>query len=239
MIEIGGQRVLRVGVLAAASLENQLDLDVRLLPLLEVDDRHARSEIVAGVLAGDRIDGVRTQLAARGDLRDRLADARAHPDLVRAHRHLHLEGGYGCVLEDRRLARGRLVDVLRDDVQRLAGARGCLLGADRVGHGRADVGRQVGGSTRNKSDDAVEKCRKQGKKYPPRAAMTITPLDWTIVALSIVVSFIPAVLLARRAGSSSAEFFASGRSAPWWLIGVSMVATTFSTHTPNPGPNPV
>ena len=38
---------------------------------------------------------------------------------------------------------------------------------------------------------------------------------------------------ARRAGSSTAEFFTSGRAAPWWLIGVSMVATTFSTDTPN------
>src|SRR5687768_14897601 len=37
----------------------------------------------------------------------------------------------------------------------------------------------------------------------------------------------------RRAGSSTTEFFASGRAAPWWLIGVSMVATTFSTDTPN------
>jgi len=41
------------------------------------------------------------------------------------------------------------------------------------------------------------------------------------------------VLLARRAGASTAEFFTSGRAAPWWLIGVSMVATTFSTDTPN------
>jgi len=63
--------------------------------------------------------------------------------------------------------------------------------------------------------------------------MHLTPLDWWIVAISIVVSFIPAVLLAKRAGSSTAEFFTSGRSAPWWLIGVSMVATTFSTDTPN------
>jgi len=58
-------------------------------------------------------------------------------------------------------------------------------------------------------------------------------LDWAIVILSIVVSFIPALVLARRAGSSTAEFFTSGRAAPWWLIGVSMVATTFSTDTPN------
>src|SRR5918911_4971142 len=60
-----------------------------------------------------------------------------------------------------------------------------------------------------------------------------TSLDWAIVLVSIVVSFIPAILLARRAGSSTAEFFTSGRAAPWWLIGVSMVATTFSTDTPN------
>jgi Na+/proline symporter len=61
----------------------------------------------------------------------------------------------------------------------------------------------------------------------------LNSIDWLIVALSVVISFIPAVLLARRAGSSTAEFFTSGRSAPWWLIGVSMVATTFSTDTPN------
>lgn len=63
--------------------------------------------------------------------------------------------------------------------------------------------------------------------------MHLSALDWAIVFVSIVVSFIPAILLARRAGSSTAEFFTSGRAAPWWLIGVSMVATTFSTDTPN------
>jgi Na+/proline symporter len=47
------------------------------------------------------------------------------------------------------------------------------------------------------------------------------------------VSFAPAVWLAKRAGTSTAEFFSSGRAAPWWLVGVSMVATTFSTDTPN------
>jgi len=61
----------------------------------------------------------------------------------------------------------------------------------------------------------------------------LSPFDWAIVALSIAVSFVPALLLARRAGTSTAEFFTSGRAAPWWLIGVSMVATTFSTDTPN------
>ena len=63
--------------------------------------------------------------------------------------------------------------------------------------------------------------------------MQLTTLDWIIVAASIAISFAPAVWLARRAGSSTAEFFTSGRAAPWWLVGVSMVATTFSTDTPN------
>jgi len=63
--------------------------------------------------------------------------------------------------------------------------------------------------------------------------MRLTSLDWVIVVASIVISFLPAVLLARRAGTSTAEFFTSGRAAPWWLVGVSMVATTFSTDTPN------
>src|SRR5215216_2029157 len=63
--------------------------------------------------------------------------------------------------------------------------------------------------------------------------MRLTTLDWLVVVASIVLSFLPALLLARRAGSSTEEFFTSGRAAPWWLVGVSLVATTFSTDTPN------
>jgi len=63
--------------------------------------------------------------------------------------------------------------------------------------------------------------------------MTITALDWAIVVLSIAISFVPALFFLRRAGSGTDEFFTSGRAAPWWLVGVSMVATTFSTDTPN------
>jgi Na+/proline symporter len=65
------------------------------------------------------------------------------------------------------------------------------------------------------------------------SAFQMTSLDWTIVALSLLCSFAPALWMMRRAGSSTAEFFTSGRAAPWWLICVSMVATTFSTDTPN------
>ena len=63
--------------------------------------------------------------------------------------------------------------------------------------------------------------------------MRLTSLDWTIVVLTLAAAFVPALLLARRAGANTSEFFTSGRAAPWWLIGVSMVATTFSTDTPN------
>jgi len=63
--------------------------------------------------------------------------------------------------------------------------------------------------------------------------MQLNALDITIAVLALSVSLLPAVFFARRAGKGTAEFFASGRSAPWWLIGTSMVATTFSTDTPN------
>lgn len=63
--------------------------------------------------------------------------------------------------------------------------------------------------------------------------MQLNALDWVVIAASLTVAFLPALLLARRANRGTAEFFASGRSAPWWLIGTSMVATTFSTDTPN------
>ncbi len=63
--------------------------------------------------------------------------------------------------------------------------------------------------------------------------MNLVALDWWIVAASVVISFLPALFFYRRASSSTTEFFTSGRAAPWWLIGVSMVATTFSTDTPN------
>lgn len=63
--------------------------------------------------------------------------------------------------------------------------------------------------------------------------MHLTPLDWAIVAASLLVCFAPAFFFARRSGKSTSEFFASGRSVPWWLAGLSMVATTFSSDTPN------
>ena len=57
--------------------------------------------------------------------------------------------------------------------------------------------------------------------------------DWLIVAGFFVVILSIGVLTSKRAGKNSTEFFLSGRNMPWWLLGVSMVATTFSTDTPN------
>ncbi len=63
--------------------------------------------------------------------------------------------------------------------------------------------------------------------------MTLSALDWLIVAITLLICFMPALFFARRSGRSTSEFFASGRAVPWWLAGLSMVATTFSSDTPN------
>jgi solute:Na+ symporter, SSS family len=63
--------------------------------------------------------------------------------------------------------------------------------------------------------------------------MNISLIDWAIIAAFFVVSMLIGVLTSRKAGSSAKEFFLSGRNMPWWLLGVSMVATTFSADTPN------
>ena len=63
--------------------------------------------------------------------------------------------------------------------------------------------------------------------------MILHPIDYVIAIASILICFVPALFFGKRSGKSTAEFFASGRSVPWWLAGVSMVATTFSSDTPN------
>jgi Na+/proline symporter len=63
--------------------------------------------------------------------------------------------------------------------------------------------------------------------------MVLETIDWSVIVAFFVVSLAIGIVIAKRAGSSSAEFFLSGRNMPWWLLGVSMVATTFSADTPN------
>src|SRR5579885_382530 len=63
--------------------------------------------------------------------------------------------------------------------------------------------------------------------------MQLHTLDWIIALIAVAICFIPALFFGKRSGKNTAEFFASGRSVPWWLAGLSMVATTFSSDTPN------
>ncbi len=63
--------------------------------------------------------------------------------------------------------------------------------------------------------------------------MTLSTLDWAIVLAYFAMTLGIGVWVARRAGRNSSEFFLSGREMSWWLLGSSMVATSFSTDTPN------
>ncbi|UII28776.1 Na+:solute symporter [Fulvivirga maritima] len=63
--------------------------------------------------------------------------------------------------------------------------------------------------------------------------MILEPVDWLFIIAFFAVSLFIGIWVARQAGSSVSEFFLSGREMPWWLLGVSMVATTFSADTPN------
>jgi Na+/proline symporter len=65
------------------------------------------------------------------------------------------------------------------------------------------------------------------------STMTLSTLDWGIIILFFVLTLVIGLLVSKKAGTSSTEFFLSGRNMPWWLLGISMVATTFSADTPN------
>tara|TARA_Y100000590_G_scaffold470242_2_gene663029 strand:- start:549 stop:2279 length:1731 start_codon:yes stop_codon:yes gene_type:complete len=63
--------------------------------------------------------------------------------------------------------------------------------------------------------------------------MTLSTLDWTIVVAYFAVSLLVGIWASKHSGQDTKSFFLAGRNMPWWLLGVSMVATTFSTDTPN------
>ena len=63
--------------------------------------------------------------------------------------------------------------------------------------------------------------------------MELAAIDWIIIITFFSISLFIGIWVSKKAGSSSGEFFLSGRNMPWWLLGISMVATTFSTDTPN------
>src|SRR5919204_817066 len=62
--------------------------------------------------------------------------------------------------------------------------------------------------------------------------MTLTAIDWAIVAAYFILSAAIGFAFTRRGGESLTEYFISGRQVPWWLAGASMVATTFAADTP-------
>jgi Na+/proline symporter len=62
--------------------------------------------------------------------------------------------------------------------------------------------------------------------------MKLTTFDWIVIAVYFLLNLAIGLYFARRARGSMSEFFLSGRDAPWWLAGTSMVATTFAVDTP-------
>ncbi len=63
--------------------------------------------------------------------------------------------------------------------------------------------------------------------------MNIQAIDWVIIGICLLVVLAIGLFYTRKSGKNPDEFFLSGRDMPWWLLGFSMVATTFSADTPN------
>ncbi len=63
--------------------------------------------------------------------------------------------------------------------------------------------------------------------------MTLAGLDIGIIIFFFAITLGIGIYVSRQSGKNTSEYFLSGRDMPWWLLGMSMVATTFSTDTPN------
>ena len=63
--------------------------------------------------------------------------------------------------------------------------------------------------------------------------MIIEVIDWIIIAIYFLTALGIGIWSSKKAASDTISFFLAGRNMPWWLLGISMVATTFSTDTPN------
>lgn len=62
--------------------------------------------------------------------------------------------------------------------------------------------------------------------------MKLAAVDWIFIVWYFILSIGIGLYYSKKAGKSISEYFLSGRSLPWWLLGTSMVATTFSSDTP-------
>ena len=63
--------------------------------------------------------------------------------------------------------------------------------------------------------------------------MDIANLDWIIIISFLLLTLVIGFIVSKKSAENTSQFFLSGRNMPWWLLGLSMVATTFSTDTPN------
>ena len=63
--------------------------------------------------------------------------------------------------------------------------------------------------------------------------MKLQLIDWALIAFFPALMLLIGAIVGRRSGRNSESYFLSGRNMPWWLLGASMVATTYSTDTPN------
>ena len=63
--------------------------------------------------------------------------------------------------------------------------------------------------------------------------VSLSTLDYTLIITFFAITLFIGIYVSKQSGKSSAEYFLSGKNMPWWLLGISMVATTFSTDTPN------
>ena len=63
--------------------------------------------------------------------------------------------------------------------------------------------------------------------------MKLAPIDWILIIVFFSIVLAIGIIVSKKSGKNTSEYFLSNRSLPWWLLGFSMVATTFSTDTPN------
>ena len=61
----------------------------------------------------------------------------------------------------------------------------------------------------------------------------LATIDYILIFSFFALTLGIGIFVSKKSGKSSSEYFLSGKTMPWWLLGVSMVATTFSTDTPN------
>lgn len=63
--------------------------------------------------------------------------------------------------------------------------------------------------------------------------INLSTIDYVFIFGFFAITLGIGFMVSKKSGQNPAEYFLSGRTMPWWLLGVSMVATTFSTDTPN------